>query len=75
MTDNKNDKPSVNRFYVENPEWTYGRKLVVLASDYDRLEAENATLRRRNDQLQEKADDWERAARIARDRGKFTVVK
>lgn len=76
MTDKK-DAPQVNRFYVENPEWTYGRKLVVLASDYDKLEVEATILRRKVEQLQEQKDEWERAARIARERnsGRITVVK
>lgn len=71
------DKHEPTRFYVENPEWVYGRKLVVLASDYDKLEAENATLRRANEQLREDRAEWERAARIARERGagRITVVK
>jgi hypothetical protein len=75
MTDKKTD--DVNRFYVENPEWTYGRKLVVLATDYDRLEVENTVLRRKVEQLQEQKDEWERAARIQRERssGRITVVK
>lgn len=75
MSNNKTD--DVQRFYVENPEWTYGRKLVVLATDYDRLAAEHAALKRRTELLQEKADEWERAARIARERssGRITVVK
>lgn len=68
---------SVIRFYVENPEWTYGKKLVVLATDYDRLAAEHAVLKRRVTLLEEQKADWERAARIARERntGRITVVK
>lgn len=66
-----NDK----RFWAHNPDWTYGKKLVVLATDYDRLEAENAMLRRQNEQLREDAKEWERAARIAKERGRLTVVK
>lgn len=75
MTDKKTDE--VQRFYVENPEWTYGKKLVVLATDYDRLEVENTVLRRKVEQLQEQKDEWERAARIQRERasGRITVVK
>lgn len=75
MTDKKTD--DVNRFYVENPEWTYGKKLVVLAADYDRLETENTILRKRVEQLQAQKDEWERAARIARERstGRLSVVK
>lgn len=71
------DDDTAQRFYVENPEWTYGKKLVVLATDYDRLLAQNRVLKTRNEQLQEKADEWERAARIARERnsGRITVVK
>lgn len=77
MTDNKKDEPEVARFWVENAEWTYGKKLVVLATDYDKLVAQMATLRVRNEQLQEKCDEFERAARIARERqsGRITVVK
>ncbi len=75
MTDKKTEP--VSRFYVENPEWTYGKKLVVLATDYDRLETENTILRRQVEQLQEQKTEWERAARIARERnsGRITVVK
>ena len=78
MTDvTKPDDDGVQRFWVENPEWTYGRKLVVLATDYDRLVAQNRVLQTRNEQLQERCDEWERAARIARERnsGRITVVK
>lgn len=78
MTDNKTDDRHVaERFYVENPEWTYGKKLVVLASDYDKLEALYHTQMVRNQRLQEKCDEWERAARILRERnsGRITVVK
>lgn len=76
MTDKKPDDEA-ERFYVENPEWTYGRKLVVLATDYDRLLAQNRVLVTRNQQLQEQKDEWERAARIQRERnsGRITVVK
>ncbi len=75
MTDKKTDE--VQRFYVENPEWTYGKKLVVLATDYDRLATENTILRRQVEQLQEQKAEWERAARIQRERntGRITVVK
>lgn len=75
MTDKKAD--DVQRFYVENPEWTYGRKLVVLATDYDRLQTENTILRKQNEQLQEQKAEWERAARIARERssGRVSLVK
>lgn len=75
MTDKKTDE--AERFYVENPEWTYGRKLVVLASDYDKLLAQNRVLETRNQQLEEQKAEWERAARIARERssGRITVVK
>lgn len=75
MTDKK--MADVNRFYVENPEWTYGKKLVVLATDYDRLEAEHAVLKRRVELLEGQKAEWERAARIARERntGRITVVK
>lgn len=74
-TDKKTD--DVQRFYVENPKWTYGKKLVVLATDYDQLVAEHTALKRRVELLQERADEWERAARIARERntGRITVVK
>lgn len=77
MTDKKTDEPEVTRFYVENPAWTYGKKLVVLATDYDRLAAEHTALKRRAEQLQERCDEWERAARIARERnsGRITLVK
>lgn len=75
MTDKKTD--DVDRFYVENPEWTYGRKLVVLASDYDKLQALYRTQVVRNQQLEEQKAEWERAARIQRERnsGRITVVK
>lgn len=76
MTDRKTDD-GAQRFWVENPEWTYGRKLVVLATDYDQLLAQNRVLQTRNEQLQERCNEWERAARIARERnsGRITVVK
>lgn len=74
-TDCKTD--DVTRFYVENPAWTYGKKLVVLATDYDKLVAENAVLKARVKLLGEQVEEWERAARIARERntGRITVVK
>ncbi len=78
MTDKKTDERHVaERFYVENPEWTYGRKLVVLASDYDKLEALHRTATVRNQQLQERVDELERTLRIQRERntGRITVVK
>lgn len=76
MSDNKIDD-GVTRFYVENPEWTYGKKLVVMATDYDRLAAENTMLKRRVELLEQQKAEWERAARIARERntGRITVVK
>lgn len=75
MTDKKTD--AVTRFYVENTEWTYGKKLVVLATDYDRLETQNTILRKKVELLEEQKAEWERAARIARERntGRITVVK
>lgn len=74
MTDKKED---VQRFYVKNPEWTYGKKLVVLASDYDKLEALYHTQVVRNQRLQERCDEYERNVRINRERlrGHITVVK
>lgn len=71
------DETEAERFYVENPEWTYGKKLVVLATDYDKIVAQNRVLEARNRQLQERCDEWERTARIARERnsGRITVVK
>ena len=79
MTDKKteDERHVAQRFYVENSGWTYGRKLVVLASDYDKLEALYRTQLVRNQQLQEQKDEWERAARIQRERasGRITVVK
>lgn len=77
MTDKKTDEPEVTRFYVENPEWTYGKKLVVEARDYDALAAQNRVLATRNDQLQQRVDDLERTLRIQRERstGRITVVK
>lgn len=76
MTDKKTDDDA-ERFYVENPEWTYGKKLVVLATDYDRLLAKHVALKRRVELLEEQKAEWERAARIARERhtGRITVVK
>lgn len=73
----KRDVPTAERFYVENPEWTYGKKLVVLASDYDKLAAHAHCLQTQLDQLYKERDEWERAARIARERnsGRITVVK
>lgn len=75
---NKTDTDDgVTRFYVENPEWTFGKKLVVLATDYDRLATEHTILKRRVALLEEQKAEWERAARIARERntGRITVVK
>lgn len=75
MTEKTDD--GVARFYVENPEWTYGKKLVVLATDYDKLMAEHTALKRRVELLEEQKAEWERAARIARERntGRVTLVK
>lgn len=77
MTDKTDTDDGVTRFYVENSEWTYGKKLVVLATDYDRLAAEHIVLKRRVKLLEEQKAEWERAARIARERntGRITVVK
>jgi hypothetical protein len=30
----------IEKFWIENPEWTFKRKLVVLASDHDRVVGE-----------------------------------
>ena len=64
------------KFWVENPEWTFGRKLVVLATDYDKVLAENITLRLQLVKVTEARDEWEKAARLARtQRGLLKVVK
>ncbi len=77
MTEKQDERHVAERFYVENPEWTYGKRLVVLASDYDRLEALYHTQVVRNQRLQERVDDMERTLRIQRERatGRITVVK
>lgn len=84
MTEKQDGHYVAERFYVENPEWVYGKRMVVLASDYNRLEALYHTQVMRNQRLQEKCDEWERAAheweraaRIARERnsGRVTGVK
>lgn len=77
MTSDNKTVDGVTRFYVENPEWTYGKKLVVMATDYDRLATENTMLKRRVELLEEQKAEWERAARIARERnsGRVTLVK
>lgn len=77
MTEKTDERHVAERFYVENPEWTYGKRLVVLATDYDRLEALYHTQVVRNQRLQERCDEYERTLRIQRERatGRITVVK
>lgn len=75
--DSESHADGVDRFYVENPAWTYGKKLVVLATDYDQLQARVVVLEEQLRYARIKADEWERAARIARERskGRIAVVK
>lgn len=74
MTDKPTER-TVDRFYVENPNWTYGRKLVVLASDYDQLHLQYEIVRGQLDREREKSAEWERTARMLRERGRLSVVK
>lgn len=79
--DNKKpEPPRADTFWVENDEWTFRRKLVCLASDSERiikrLWDENQALRERAKTAQERADDWEKAARLAKQqRNLVRVVK
>lgn len=63
-------------FVVENPTWTYGRKVVVLLSDYETVwDAYQDTLAELRKE-RERSADWERAARHARRQvGVIKVVK
>lgn len=63
-------------FVVENPAWTYGKKIVVLASDYERLWAEYEAVREALQKERERSAEWEKAARHARRQiGTIKVVK
>jgi hypothetical protein len=78
--DKKQEAPRADTFWVENDGWTFGRKLVCLASDSERivqkLWEENERLRERAKTAQERADDWEKAARLAKQqRNLVRVVK
>jgi hypothetical protein len=65
----------VEKFFVENPEWTFGKKLVVLATDYDALMREKELVERQLQAARKKNEDLERAARQARTRESVRVVK
>lgn len=77
MTDKESHTDGVNRFYVENPAWIYGKKLVVMAADYDQLQARVVMLEEQLRYARIKAEEWERAARIQRERnsGRISLVK
>lgn len=75
----------IDRFWIESPEFQYGRKLVVLAADHDRLvaatkqqhDAKVEQLERQLKRAHEKIEELEKAARAARTRslGVVKVVK
>lgn len=63
-------------FTVTNPEWTYGKKVVVLSSDYDTLWELYKTTFDALEKERERSADWEKAARHARRQvGVIKVVK
>lgn len=63
-------------FTVTNPDWTYGKKIVVLASDYERLWTEYEAARSALAKERERSAEWEKAARHARKQiGTIKVVK
>lgn len=63
-------------FVVTNPEWTYGKKIVVLAADYELLWERYEATRAALIQERERSAEWERAARHARRAvGSIKVVK
>lgn len=72
----------LDRFYIESPDFQYGRKLVVLAADHDRLiaatkqqyDAKVEQLERQLKRAGEKIEELEKSARTARTRS-LGVVK
>lgn len=64
------------RFTVVNPEWTYGQKVVVLASEYERLWDVYQQQLEQLKKERERCVEWEKAARHARNMvGTIKVVK
>lgn len=63
-------------FTVTNPEWTYGKKVVVHAADYEVLWDDYNRMRDLLKAEIAKSAEWERAARHARRQiGTIKVVK
>lgn len=63
-------------FVVENPAWTYGRKVVVMAHDYELVWAAYQETLEQLKKERERSADWEKAARHARRQvGVIKVVK
>jgi hypothetical protein len=63
-------------FTVTNPEWTYGKKVVVLASDYEKLWEAFEQAQRLLTEARNRSMEWEKAARHARNMvGSIKVVK
>lgn len=70
----------IDRFWVESPNFTFGKKLVVLASDHDRyvqtLEHQNKVLADQLTEEKKRSAEWEKAARLAKQqRGIVRIVK
>lgn len=65
-----------NSFTVENPAWTYGKRVVVMASDYETLWEDYQRVRELLKAETAKSAEWEKAARHARRQiGTIKVVK
>lgn len=63
-------------FIVENPAWTYGRKVVVLQSDYEKLWTEYELTRDALKKERERSAEFQKAAKHARSQiGRIQVVK
>ncbi len=63
-------------FVVTNPEWTYGKKVVVMASEYEKLWEAFEQVQRLLTETRGRAVEWEKAARHARNMvGSIKVVK
>jgi hypothetical protein len=63
-------------FTVENKDWTYGKKVVVLASDYETVWAAYQETLAQLKKERERSTEWEKAARHARNMvGTIKVVK
>ena len=63
-------------FVVENPAWTYGKRVVVMSSDYETLWEDYQRVRELLKKEIEKSAEWERAARHARKQiGVIKVVR